>query len=426
MTRFQLILTSIFIVFIIAGVAAFATFKGESTKNQLPQITVWGTIPQNTFSQLVREINLTRQNPISVNYVEVTETGFTQQFVEALARGQGPDAVLIPQDLIIKNRDKFTEVPFTAFPERTYRDMFTQQAELYLTTTGTIAIPFMVDPLVMYWNRDIFTNASIARYPKYWDEVAALVPTFTQKDVNSNVRRTTIALGEFRNVQNAREILGTLFLQAGNPVTAYLQGSLQSVLGKNNNQAAQAAVEYFTSFSNPSHANYSWNRSLTSSKNYFLGGASAIYLGFASELQDIKQKNPNLNFDVAPLPQPRSAANRISYAKMYGFSLVRQSALTGAAYTIINELTQPTVLAKLTSMTYLPPVRRDMLAAGTTDAYAAIFYDGALIARSWFDPDVPKTTQIFQSIVEGVSSGRELISEALKRGDEEIDQLIVQ
>ncbi|MBI5126476.1 MAG: extracellular solute-binding protein [Candidatus Taylorbacteria bacterium] len=424
MTRFQLILTSIFIVFIIAGVAAFATFKGDSVKNQIPAITIWGTVSETTFNQLVRDINISRQNPLSVTYVELSEANFTSQFVEALARGKGPDAVLIPQDLLVRNQDKFTPIPYTAFPERTFRDTFTQQAELYLTNLGAIGIPFMIDPLVMYWNRDTFTNASIARYPVYWDEISALVPVFTQRDVNSNIRKTTIALGEFRNIQNAREILGSLFLQAGNPVTTYSQGMLQSVIGKGNNPAGQAAIEFFTSFSNPSNTNYSWNRSLPSAKNYFLGGASALYLGFASELQDIKVKNPNLNFDVAPLPQPRGGTNRISYGKMYGFSIVRQSALAGAAYTVITELIQPAALTKLAATTYLPPVRRDMLAQGTTDPYAAIFYDAALISRGWLDPDVPKTTQIFQSIIEGVSSGREIVSEALKRGDEEIDQLL--
>ena len=96
---------------------------------------------------------------------------------------------------------------------------FIQQAELYLKTDGSLAVPFIVDPLVMYWNRDSFTNAGIATPPKFWDEFTGLNTKLTQKDVNSNIRKSAIAMGEFTNISHAREILGTLFLQSGNPVT---------------------------------------------------------------------------------------------------------------------------------------------------------------------------------------------------------------
>ncbi len=42
---------------------------------------------------------------------------------------------------------------------------------------------------------------------------------------------------------------------------------------------------------------------MSDSKNMFLAGDLALYFGFASELDDLKNKNPNLNFDVTLFPQ---------------------------------------------------------------------------------------------------------------------------
>ncbi|MEI7504613.1 MAG: leucine-rich repeat protein, partial [Paludibacter sp.] len=92
------------------------------------------------------------------------------------------------------------EIPNTALSQRAYQDSFIGQSDLYISPTGFTAIPFLVDPLVMYWNRTMFTNAGIAKYPVYWDEFATIGKKIDVKDVNSNIRRSSIAMGEFVNI----------------------------------------------------------------------------------------------------------------------------------------------------------------------------------------------------------------------------------
>ncbi len=430
MSKFQIITTALFIIFIVAGLIAFATFRGKNSQNMLPAISIWGTLPSNLIDQYVNKINISRSEALKINYTEIKEADFDKTFVEALARGQGPDAILIPQDLIHRHEDKIIPIPYTVFSERDFRNTFIEQSELYLNKNGILALPFIVNPLVMYWNRDSFTNAGIATYPRYWDEFTALSTKLTVKDVNSNIRKSVIALGEFANINHAREILGTLFLQSGNPVTfkeTSTDGNLSivsSALGDRNYRGSVTslpALNFFTKFSNPSNPDYSWNRSLPNSKSSFLSGNLATYFGFASEINDIRQKNPNMDFDISPLPQIRGGKYRSTYALMYGFSIVRSAVDTNSTYTIISTLLAPESLKDMIELSYLPPVRRDMIATGSTDPYLSIFFDSALISKSWLDTDKAESYMIFQDMVESVTSGKRIPSQAIQQGSDEFD-----
>lgn len=427
MSKFQLIFTGIFILFIVAGVTAFATYKSSSETAPLPTIEVWGTFSGATVSQLLQELNQMRAQQLQVVYVEKTVAAFNKDFIEALARGSGPDAVLLPQDMLLRHRDKMLMIPYTTVTQRSFMDTYVQEAEKYLDESGVLGLPFTIDPLVMYVNKDMFTNAGIATYPRQWDEFNRLNALLTQKDDRGNIRRSAVALGEFSNLTHAREILGTILMQAGNPVTVSVDGGIRSALGYDalrGSETTSTGLSFFNQFSNPTSQNYSWNRSLPSSKNSFLGGKLATYFGFASEIEDIRAKNPNLNFDIAAMPQPKIGAVRTTYGTMYGFSLVRSSKDPGTAYTVLSALTAADALALLEKVTYLPPVRRDMIARGTTDPYLAIFYDSGLIARDWLDPDSTRTSDILQTMVESVTSGQRSVYDAVKYADAELNLLI--
>lgn len=425
MSKFQLIIIAVFVVGIIAGVVVFATQKSTNSSDELPNIAIWGTFSSAMFNRYVSEVNLNRTQALKINYTQIPEENFDQSFIEALARGNGPDAILIDQDMIYKHEDKIIPIPYTVLSQRDFQNTYIQQAELYLSTKGVLALPFTVNPIVMYWNRDNFTNAGLATYPKFWDEFTKLNTVLTQKDVNSNISRSAIAMGEFSNVSHAREVLSALFLQSGNPVT-YITSTdeVVSALGSRSYSGLTTslpALNFFNQFSNPANPNYSWNRSIPNSKNTFLSGGLATYFGFASEINDIHGKNPNLNFDVATIPQARGGKVKATYGTMFGFSIVKSSQNVDTTYSVVSGLTAQTALTSLIPLSYLPPVRRDMLASGTTDPYLSIFYNSALIARGWLDSNKVESNRILQSVVETVTSGRKNASDALQNGSDELD-----
>ena len=425
MTKFQIILTGIFAAFIIIGVAIFAVGGNDSSKD-ISRVTLWGTMTVQDFSGFTQKIGLDQNKTIILTYVEKNPVTFDQELVNALAIGQGPDIFFLPQDSILKNQDKVFAIPFQNYSLRDFKNNFIAEGELYLTSTGVLALPFTVDPLVMYWNRDIFSNASLSQVPAYWDEFFSIVPKITEKDTALNIKKTIIAFGEFRNISNAKEIISTLIMQAGSPITVRNEQGVFSALvitSGSVNSPAVNALNFYTDFANPAKSFYSWNRALPASKDYFLAGDSATYFGFASELRSLQLKNPNLNFDIASLPQSRAKGPLTTFGKMNGLAISKTSKNIAGAFRVVSLLTSSDSIAALVPFTILPPVRRDLLAIKPTDAYFSVFYDSAIRSRAWLDPDKDKTSGLFQEMIESITGGRNTSTESVNKINAELNLL---
>lgn len=422
MSNFKIAVLAIFSVSIVASVVMFALLKSPSSTSA-SDLLVWGTVPKEVFNEAYKNSSLQGNKSIKANYIEKDLSDFEQDFVEALAEGVGPDIVLLREDSIYQNLNKLLVIPYKNFTVRDFKDKFIEEGELFLAGDGVVAVPFMVDPLVMYWNRDIFSNNVISQPPKYWDEIYSIINKVTKKDNNANILQATVALGEWRNIVNAKEILSMLLLQAGTPITDYQDQKIVSVLNLPFGYPlppSQSAVNFYIQFSNPTGATYTWNRSLPSSLNMFLSGDLAIYIGFASEIFGIQQKNSNLNFDVTYVPQIRDAPKKVVFGRMHAFSIVKQSKQVGGAFAVIDALTQPAPIKSIEAFTNLPPVRRDLLADKPTDAFRTVFYDSALISRSWIDPEPQESSNTFRDMIESITGGKSKLFEALSRAEDEL------
>lgn len=430
MSKFQLAVLSIFSVAIVLGLIFFATTKSSSSDTA--NLLVWGTINQDAFDAAFKASSLSGSKTIKVTYVKKDFVDFQKSFVEALADGKGPDVIIIRDDFVYENRNKILAVPFKNYSERKFKDTFIEQGEVFISSQGTIAFPFMVDPLVMYWNRDIFQSNLLAQPPKYWDEFASdknnsLISKTTKRDSNANILQSSIALGEWRNIINAKEILAMLMIQAGTQITSRDGDKVQSQLNNSYGLPVApsfSAVSFYTQFSNPTSPAYTWNRSLPNSLNMFLAGNLATYIGFASEIFPIRQKNQNLNFDVTYAPQIRNSSKKTVFGHMYSLSIVKQSKQVIGAYTLIMSLIEPSPIKALEVVTSLPPVRRDMLSDRPTDPYRAVFYDSALISHSWIDPDPVGTSNTFKDMIESITGGKSGISESINNANVELSAFL--
>jgi len=434
---FQIIFLGVFVVFIVVGVASFAMYKGSSSGPSLPSITIWGTYPANTFTSYVSQINNTLAQSLSIKYVEKSPAEFSQAFVSALAQGSGPDAILITADMLLPQENKLAVIPSATLLPGDYMRTYIGESSIYQVSNGTIGLPFEVDPLVMYWNKDSFNAAGIAQPPHYWDEFANINPKLMIKDSQGNIRKASVALGDFANVNNAREILGTLIMQLGNPITALsADGVPATTLKVYGQQDPTQAIQFFSQFSNPSDPNYAWNRSLTNSKTLFLSGNLATYFGFASEIADIRDKNPNLNFDVAMLPQirppvvadPKSSfkITRATYGRMYAFSITRAATNPSGVYQVLSYLNDPTSMTALSTSRYLPSVLLSVINNGTTDPYLQIFNNAALNSKAWLDVDTETSNQIFGNMIQSITSGQQSITNALSNMSGQYDVALKQ
>ncbi len=415
----------VFGVFIVVGVIIFSAYKGGS--KPAATVVIWGTIPQATWNNIIQKTPLYQSKEFTINYVQKSEENFDADFIESLASGTGPDIFMLTSDKIMKHRNKIFAIPYNVFSQRQFKDSFIEGTEIYMVPEGTLALPISADPLVMYWNRSIFTEVNITQPPKYWDEFYNLANAITKKDGALNISRSVTALGEFSNVSHAKEIIVNLAMQAGTPVTIWSNGSVQSVFAGNFNKAiipAEAAVNFYTEFSNPSKSAYSWNRSLPDSINYFLGGDLALYFGFGSEIGNLQLKNPNLNFDVAPVPTEREGGVNVSFANFNALAITKSSKNASAAFSVISVLSGQTAAAAFSEALKLPPARRDLLSQRPTDAYQSVFYNSAMRSKAWLDPSPSETDTVFGDMIGSITSGRARTSEAISKTNQEISSLL--
>jgi ABC-type glycerol-3-phosphate transport system substrate-binding protein len=425
MSKFQLILTVVFGAFIVIGVMVFAF--AQSSSQATARILLWGTVPQEVFDRAYSGAAIGKSKTLTITYIEKTSDGFDKDFVEALASGNGPDVVFLPHDEILKNKNKIFIIPFATYSERSYRDAYVEEGELLLTQDGILGVPVVIDPIVMYWNRDIFNSAGIAKAPAFWDEIYPLSERLTLKDGALNISRATIAFGGFRNVNNAKDVIATLILQAGNPIVTNTSGQDSSVfsnsMGKDVSPTT-AALTYYTEFSNPAKPFYSWNPSLPDSQSFFVSGDLALYLGFASELNIIRLKNPNLNFDIVPIPQSRTASTKLTFGRVYAFSIVKNSPNIASAYSAIVGLASSDATTLFADAMHIVPARRDLLSVSPKDAFSSVFNQSALFSSGWRDPDAVATSQIFQSIIETTTGGKARLETAIVEAQLKLQDLI--
>jgi ABC-type glycerol-3-phosphate transport system substrate-binding protein len=422
MSKFQLTVILIFGAFIALGVFVFATSKGGPSE---PPVTVWGSLDETLFANFLKQTGVS-DGDIQVTYREVSEKNFDGAFVESLASGVGPDLIILPEDKIVRHLNKLFLIPFDSYSARDFRENFIEGTEVFMGGSGVVGIPFTIDPMVMYWNRDLFSQEAIPNPPTRWSEFFALSERLTKGDSHSRITQSLASLGAYGNINHAKELLSTLIIQAGSPIVTLENGTPRVVLSDRlgfPGTPGLLALDFYTEFSNPVKAFYSWNRALPQAQNFFLAGDLALYFAPASELSILRDKNPNLNFDVALIPQSLATNDRYTFAHMTGLSIVRNSQNIGGAFQIANQLTTPTALQILSNLTNLPPVHRKLLAKSPSDLYQSVFYTSAIWARSFLDPNPKATDLIFEELVDSVVSGRERGASALNKADGEITNL---
>ena len=430
MSPFQIGIIILFIVFIVGGVAVFAAFGGLTGSGGVGPVVIWGTLDEQAMQDIVGAIGAEDDSFDEVSYVEKNPATYRAELVNALAAGSGPDLFMLAQEDIVQFADKLLFIPYSSVSIRRFNETYVPEGELYLAPEGIAGLPFLIDPLVMYLNRDLFASAGIAQTPRYWDEFFTIAPKITSIDTHSDVRRSAVALGAFDNIRHAKEILAGLFLQAGDPIMARGEdNALRAVLGEEHGdieQPAESALRFYTEFSNPAKSVYSWNRSLPESQKAFIAGDVAVYFGFASDHALLRERNPNLSIEVAVLPQVRDSRTVSTFGRMQAAAISRTAQNPEGALLVAQKLSEPAIAAGIANAFGLPPVRRDLLRDVPEDAAQSVFAQSALVARGWLDPNPTRSDEVFKAMIESVVSGRLPLGDAIGNGANSLEALLRQ
>lgn len=436
MSNFQTILVAIFLAFFVFAVLIFSgliKIGGSSNSSGLQgKVVVWGTFNSPTLTDTLDAVNTNKD--LSVTYVKKNALTYQQDLIEAFANGVGPDLFIISPDMIEKNNSFIYKIPYASYPEKAFTDSYIEGANIYLDNEGIVGFPLVVDPMVLYYNKDILSNEGIVTPPKSWDELFNLNSSLTKRDYSGTIKQSMIALGQYSNVNNAKDILATLLIQNNNPIVERVTDSvnnnvsysamLNSNLSNLSITPMEAVVKFFIEFSNPSNTAYSWNRSLPSSLDMFTGGKLAFYLGRASELFNIEAMNPNLSFDVTGIPQIKDSATKRTFGEIYAVVISKKSSNLTSAFGVAGMLSQSDNIKNLSTSLSLPPTSRILLSDKPKDPYLFTFFNSALISRSWLDPNKSKSDLIFKELIENTLSSNMSVSGAIDKAQGQLELLL--
>lgn len=424
---FQYIVVGVFIVLAIIAVIVFALYRASTSSTTSTSVTIWGTIDASAVSSILSQAAQKAPGLKGASYKQIDSSSYIETLTQAFAEGRGPDLYIVDESQLWGEFPKLTPISYQTMTERQFRDTFFDGAELFLFGNGIMGIPFAADPLVLYWNKDLFADAGLVAPPTYWDELFTLASKLTKRTDDNKITQSAIALGSYDNVTHAKEILSALLFAAGSPISFWNQSgltvSLSSALGNNGNPG-EAALRFFTEFSNPIKTAYSWHKAMPYAKDAFLSGDLAMYVGYASEATELRKTNPNLNFDMAMLPQSRMAARRTTYARMYALVIPKSAKSPTASYQIAQTFAGAWAAGTLTQTLGLAPVRRDLLAVKQTSAYWDTTYQSAIISKGWIEPSIRGVSTAFARMVDDVTSGRSNPASAVSTAEQELKHLL--
>jgi multiple sugar transport system substrate-binding protein len=431
LSLFQGILLGVFGLGAVIGIFVFSTYSGSKTSSgSVGPVVIWGTLPSAPIDSTLLSLAKTDPSLKSASYIQKDPTTLANDLTAAIATNSGPDLVLAPQENLYSLESFLLPISSKTLPESVFNDSFIQGANIFAAPTGYYGIPFLVDPLVLFYNRTILSSSGIAEPPATWESLVGLVPEVTLLTPTQQVTRSLIALGTYNNVSDARGILSALFLQTNVPISGYSQNqTLSADLGteaENGIPPGEAVLNFYTQFADPSKLSYTWNNSLADSQESFLANNVALYLGYGSEAQFLTSANPNLDFAVAPLPQPATAQTKTTYGLIYALMIPRGTRNPSGAYAVAATLSGSAEQTAASAATGLAPTNLNALATLPADPNLAVSYREALYTSGWLSPAPTDTDTVFSDMINSVITGQSSPPAALTTAEESLTALLQQ
>jgi multiple sugar transport system substrate-binding protein len=424
-STFQTILLVVFGVGAIIGVIVFAMYRaGGGAVGAIPPLQMWGTLPASHFDFLIDR----PENPIfqRITYREIRPEDFDRTLVEAIADGEGPDLVVLRHDSIHEHRNRIVNIPFESVSSSVFNSTYLSAGTIFQGEMGYYALPALIDPLVMYWNRTMLAENGMTAPPATWDLMRDFSQRITQTDGFLEITRSAVSLGTFDNINHAKDLISLLLMQAGSRITARGATGYVADFSQQSRELSlppAEAINFYLEFADPARRSYSWNAAMPASREAFVAEDLALYFGFASEEREIIEANPHLSFGVSLMPQVASSSAVMTTGDIYGIAVLRSSQNVNPAFHALFALTGGEGISALDTRTGLPSVRLDLLREDPARASSTIFVNSALVVRTWFDPDPIETERAFRNMIQSIRANELSTSDALGRLGSQINEL---
>ena len=384
------VILSILLIFVLLGAIGAVVYKFILPKLSKPEnvaLTYWGLWEENNIIGPIIEDYQKAHPDVKINYQRQSPRDYRERLQSAMAREEGPDIFRFHNTWVPMFKGDLVPIPANVYDPATYEATFYPVARNDLRLGNSyIGIPLEIDGLGLYINTDLF-KAAAKQSPKTWDELRKTALELTVRDSGGKIQIAGVALGRTENVDHWSDILALMMLQNGanlsDPGKCYMPTSSAGEAGET--CLGADALTYFTIFSQIDGV---WDKTLPASTLAFSGGKLAMYFGPSWEVFEIKRMNPNLNFEIVPVPQLPDT--NITFASYWAEGVSKKSKNQEAAWEFLKYLSSREVLQKLyqdSSKTRLfgePYGRVDMASILENQPYVGAYIKSAFTAQSWY------------------------------------------
>lgn len=425
LTKLQIVLIGVGLVIITVVVLLFMGvipgLKSNTAGGIVGSLNVWGVYDsEQTMKDTLITDFITANPNVKIEYRQLDPATYESDLVNAMAAGNGPDIFMIKNTWLRKHADKISPLPADLLPSNAMGALFPDVVlNDFIANDKIYALPLYIDTLAMYYNKTIFDNAAIAQPPTTWDELQQLITKLRKTDRNGTVIRPAAAIGgSDHNINAGTDLLNLVMLQFGTKMTD------DSVSHATFSTGAKA-VEFYTDFANPRSPYFTWDGSQHYSLDAFAEENTAVIFNYAFQGPLIKNKNPFLNFGIAPMLQIKNAPKAINYANYFGLTVSSTSKQKALAWNFIMSSTLNLVSnVKYLNATNRPPALREIIGFTSDSPEIGLFSRQALTAVSWAKIDDAAIDASFSKMVELIINGQLPIHTALKQSEEEVTGLI--
>lgn len=401
------VFAALFAVLIFSGKIPIGNKKSQASG----EVVMWGTLSETEMNKVVQAFN-PKAKTYRVTYREVPEANFSQTLLEALANGAGPDLILAPHQILLSQADRLYPFPVTSFSEKTYKDMYVDGASIFFTPQGAIALPVAVDPLVLFYNRTLFSKHGIINPPQYWDDILTMTPTITIKNAKGGFDESAIALGA-PNTPYAKDILMATVGELGQiPILRQYRADGTPYFTVTANMPAASdgqvyplatAVRFFSQFADPTKPSYTWSQFSGDASDQFVAEKLAMYIGYAGELFPLRARNPKADIDMSYFPQTKGYNTFTTGGRFYGIASLKSSKNLNTALAVEAQFAKGEISTSLATILGTVPALRSYAATpGLLDVMAR----SMLVAHPWYDKFPTETTNLVSSMLSDIVNGR--------------------
>lgn len=424
----------LFLLLVGVGVFLFLSkLKGNNNGDvKNVELVYWGLWePSSVMQPLIDEYESAHPG-VKILYSQQTSSNYESRLFTRLQQASSstepaPDIFRVHNTWIPKYYSYLSPLPEKVMTRDQYSQAFypTALSDFTAKNGKLYAIPLEIDGLVLFYNKQMLTNAGFSEPPKDWDSITDLAHKLTKKNSSGKIIQAGLALGTSRNILHAPEILSFLLLQEGVELIDSTRTNVTL-----NTAKVESVLNVYTGFATGKQA--VWSSDLRYDLEMFYSGKLAMMIAPSWRAFDIILSSPTIEFGMATLPQLGANQQKVYYSTYWGEAVNKSSANTDIAWDFVNFLAQKeSLVTKFSNESKLrafgePYSLVELNSSMSGNSYLTAIAEMAPYMKSWQMGDETIVKQALNQLITSVVEDGQDLSTALKNAQEDINDQLAQ